>query len=307
MENKGIMGFFDTLLNPFRTSEIEDAQAMNIQYLKELKLILDHSTEINPNWQPNGKHSKELIESFYKAMARFGGNFKSRGKNPFLDLSLLLNYIIPNAELIEKELRAFRGVNIVPSALSFRELNIVRSVAHFSFLVNHAFDFTDVIAADEMNSSYKVHSVVSKRLIESMVARMPLFATVLSVYGQDPSKLKRELDTVSKHLVSDETNERIQALDKRRLDILDFGMEEADNFLGSPILAFRSWLAVGKAEQYHKLQEQTAELKLRINYWESLKDGNEKQAEIEETIIQLQERVEEAQIEIREIERSAGL
>lgn len=304
MEN-GITRFFKSIIGSFRTSDVEIAQGLNAGYLREINQILGSLDETGARWSPESKIGKEINQKFYVSMGRFNDvGFKFNSKNIFSDLLSVMPVLIDNADYVNNALKDFKGSKIIANAVDYREVNLLRAVTHFSFITGFAMDLVDTISNLEYEHVHNLPFTATKPMINRLLDRMDLFAALLGTYTVPADVFKKEIESLSTDLVSEEVNERIQALSDERQDISDVDL---DGFTGSPILSFRTWLMVGSVNKHAKLQSQVASLKLRINYYESLKNGSEKDAEIEETIMQLQERVNEADYEISKIEKSAGM
>lgn len=304
MNNK-VTGFFGKLKSIFTKDQVEvdmDRHIYNLKTLSEIDAKYHRAIGEIAGYSPKSRKITTLFYAEFNKANRFSKIPIS--KEIFLDLSTLLKTCSENSTFILSLLGKMRGNTIVKEGMSYREINALRAVPHMSFVVDFGMLMSNYVIACELELAGGPKEDFLKPEIERLNKDMKAFAAILASYGVPPREFKERFANLSENLVSDDLNERVSSVNDLNVDETDFVPFLPDGFIGSPIYTIGSIFATWSVAKYQRLQDEQATLKLRLNYYESLRDGGEPNPEVEKEIEYLQDRVNTNARKIEKMEKN---
>ena len=304
MEDNNVLGFFGKLKTRFTKDKLEVELD---QHINNLRVLVGLSTRASASPDLTTKltnKTKKILTDFYKDFNRFNTFSKiSVTGEIYLDLRSLLSEAIKNAEFLIGEIKKLRGNTVIKEGMTYQEINVLRSVPHYGFLVDYSMTMVNYMIACEVEGMGGPKEDFPKPVVDSLHSNAKTFAGLLVVYGLPPREFREQLSGLSKELVSDDLNERTRSLviENTQKDLVPFAPK---GFIGSPFYTLGSIFATWSVAKYQKLKDEQTVLNLRLNYYESLVNDGEPDPEVEKEIAYLQDSINTITRKIEKMEKS---
>lgn len=303
MSNK-VKTFLRSIYGSINKSDAELDLEKSISYLGEIIDAYQMTESAIPDGKFTDNANKDMVKRFYTEMARKmpHGMSLSITNNFLLDVRILLSNVRDNGKEVQAKLRDFKSNVISSTAMGADTAAILRSVPHYYFISRYAVELLNFLLANEIKALNSTPTNIPPRQVQDIKENMVIFTTLLGGYGCPYKDFKNRVDAVPESILTKGEDSLVDEYQyDNRIDIVP-GLP--NGFIGSPIYTIRSGIAKWQADRYHAAEDNKRLLELRLNYYESLRDNGNVNAEVEKEIQYLQGQVSKLAAKLEKMEAS---
>lgn len=299
-----IVNFIKKLLPNFNKSDIESELETSLEYIDVIVDSLNNLNEIYKTSKLESPEAKSLIKEFYKEKDKIKHKVKLTSMQVFPeDLSILFKNAKLNGKYLLDEISSALNDVVVSQALTAYKANLMRSVAHYTFMTRFALDLINyiyVVEAENGKIELSKKYVLNKEQRKFITDKFWIFSRMLVVYGEIPEVFKLNLERIENiNLPKEEVDSVVDAYNINKIDLFD---SLPANFIGSPIYSIRLMFAEWEADRYHKLQDEKKLLELRYIHLKLMKEQGNTDVNLEKEIEYLQKRITDIDYKLAKIE-----
>lgn len=218
----------------------------------------------------NSKQGKQIYSDFYRYFKPIGFTKKSI---LFFDICLSLNNILKIMSLIEKNIQEIGSPDILTADMTAKRGVLIRSVSHFSMIINYTWDLLDYLMWYE-NSFLNVSEIELVHLDKKVTSSITGYAKLLSAYSLEVTSFQQLFDSIPDVILNDKTSQSILSVyGDQKLDPL--GTNLGNGFYSSPIYHIRLSVAEWQAKRYTLMKEKKKMLELKLMALDLQKDKAE--------------------------------
>jgi hypothetical protein len=207
-----------------------------------------------------------------------------------------------NLDVIEKELEAVLGVDVLNEGLSAKKAVLIRGCEHLAFLSRYMLDLINyVLCAETMPKNGTLEQMLSKASMDYVESNVIIFATLLSIYSRPVDTFKKQLLEIPDVIMTQANNGAVTAVhDMAKLD--PYSNPMVRQFRGSPIYHVRLIFAEWQANRYKAAKDKRQMLELRLLQLKVLQEEVQDPG-LERQIQYLQNRIDKLDRTLEEMER----
>lgn len=296
-----ILDFIRSMLPRLRKDQIlEDLRITEGELKNSVTPAYDDAEKYFKTAKLKSSESTEAATTFYR-------NYKAtrvNKQNVILEIGSRLKNVIANLSFVTEQNEELLERDVFKDGLTAKKAILVRSAEQLSFISRYAIDFLNFIYVNETREAGgAVHDLVPvqrKKLTDNIAN----FAALLSIFGDDPEKFKKQFDTMPDVVVNEKTFSSLSAVySDDNLDPLYSPM--VAGFESNPIYHLRLVIAEWQADRYKVYKDKKRMLELRLLNLKMLDEKNP-DPKVEQEIEYIQNRIEGLEFKMKKMEDSVS-
>ena len=300
-----ICGFITKLLPSFDKSDLESDLEISLESIATIQETYTNIEQVGKVAKFQSKIVKELVKEFYKELGKINKVRLAPGDNIALDTVNLFKNVKINGDYLLKEISDAVNDVVVSGALTAYKANLLRSVAHYYFMVRFALDLANffyVVEAEESGMDLGKDYKLNNKQKEFIVKNLWIYARMVAVYGQDHEEFKDKLSKIDEiTLPKDQVDDVVDIYNADKVDMFN---NLPNGFIGSPIYSIRLVFAQWEADRYKNLKDKKKLLELRFLHLKLMKEQSQSDINMEKEIEYLQKRITDIDYKLAKIEES---
>lgn len=301
MSNK-IKTFLNSIYSAINKSDAELDLEKSITYIGDIIDAYRSASGIIPDGKFTEKLNNDIVKRFYSDAQRAIKVPLSISHDFFDDVISLLENVKENGREVQAKLRDFKSNVISTTAIGADAAAILRAVPHYYFISRYSVELLNYIIANEIKSINGTATNIPPKQTQGIKDNMTIYCSLLGGYGIDRKEFKARVDSIPEVVLTKGEDALVDEYQyDHRIDIVP-GVP--NGFIGSPIYSIRSGIAKWQADRYHEAEDTKRLLELRLNYYESLRNSGQVNAEVEKEISYLQGQVSKLAAKLEKMEAS---
>lgn len=303
--NLNLLGFIKSLV-PYLTKNdiIEDVRVTKAELETVTIPAVSQAAEHFKVQKLESPASKALVSMFYR---NYTLSNSAGSSNIASEIAGKMKVVLENLMFVETAFEQVLGDDIVTEGLSLKKAILIRAVDQISFISRFTMDFLTVLYAKEAavtnEGPNSVEAMaVSRPMNERVTDNLPLFARLLSVYGDKKFSLDKRFEYVPDVVLSEKTQSAVIATyGENKLD--PYMTPKTSGFFENPIYHLRLGIAEWQANRYKVMKDKKRMLELRVLHLQMLKE-KKNDPKVEQEIAYIQSRIEKIEYAMAKAERS---
>lgn len=249
---------------------------------------------------------KEIDKIFYQ-------EFKFKGTKQaslFGDINIRTSNLASNLEFVQDSIEKLFETDVVREGLSAKKAVLMRLAESFAFVTRYAMDLADYAfwyEAKAYDGDVAKQYDMTPNKIKRITKGIRAFGRCMTDLSEAPDVFRKQVGEIPEvHLTQKDQDVIASLYPPKKLNPFEssFGVS---GFTYSPVYHVRLLLAEWQTARYYSMKDKKRALSVKLLYLKELKEGGDKNPQLETEINYLQKRIDNYDRDIHEMERDANI
>lgn len=249
---------------------------------------------------------KEIDKMFYQEF-KFKG---SKQASLFGDISIRTSNLSSNLEFVQDSIEKLLETDVVREGLSAKKAVLLRLAESFAFVTRYAMDLADYAfwyEAKAYDGDIAKQYDMTPNKIKRITKGIRAFGRCMTDLSEAPDVFRKQVGEIPEvHLTQKDQDVITSLYPPKKLNPFEssFGIS---GFTYSPVYHVRLLYAEWQTARYYSMKDKKRALSVKLLYLKELKEGGDKNPQLETEINYLQKRIDNYDRDIHEMERDANI
>ena len=296
-----ILDFIRSILPRLHKDQIlEDLRITSGELDKCVRPAYEDAAKYFKSGKLKSSESAEVSTAFYR---NYKGSHVNK-QNMILEIESKLGNVIKNLAFVTEQNEDLLERDVLRDGLTAKKAILVRSAEQLSFIARYSIDLLNHVYMCETKTLDGAVTNLVPIQLAALIANVPNFAAIFSVFAKEPEKFKADFDTMPDVVLNEKTYASLSSVyDADKLDPLQTLL--IAGFEGNPIYHLRLVVAEWQAERYKLNKDKKRMLELRLLNLKMIAEKNP-DPKIEQEIEYIQNRIESLEFKMKKMEDSVS-